>query len=176
MNPRVLMRKSHRWGAMLVALPFLAVIGSGLTLQLKKQWSWVQPAERRGASVTPSLPFDQILHAARSVPAAGITSWDDVDKVDVRPGKGIMKVSSKTRWEIQLDAESGKVLHSAYRRSDLLESIHDGSWFHPVAKLAVFFPVGIVVFGLWLTGIYLWFLPILTRRRRDRNHARTATR
>lgn len=161
---------------MLVALPFLAVIGSGLTLQLKKQWSWVQPAERRGASVIPSLPFDQILHAARSVPEAGITSWTDVDKVDVRPDKGIMKISSKTRWEIQLDSESGKVLHAAYRRSDLLESIHDGSWFHPVAKLALFFPVGIVVFGLWLTGIYLWLLPVLARRTRARNQARAAIR
>ncbi len=31
-NPRVLMRKSHRWGAIAVAIPFLVVIVTGILL------------------------------------------------------------------------------------------------------------------------------------------------
>ncbi len=65
-----------------------------------------------------------------------------------------------------MDLATGDVLHSAYRRSDLIESLHDGSWFHDAAKLYVFLPVAVVVFGLWATGIYLFFLPIAVRWRR----------
>ena len=165
-NVRVLSRKLHRWGAVAVAVPFLVVIGSGILLQLKKHWSWVQPTEHRGSGVEPQVEFARILEVARTVPEAGIRDWEDIDRVDVRPGKGMMKLTSNTRWEIQIDSESGRVLHSAYRRSDWLESFHDGSWFHPDAKLWVFLPSGVVVLALWLTGVYLWLLPYQTRRKR----------
>ncbi|MFM8781457.1 MAG: serine hydrolase domain-containing protein, partial [Gemmatimonadota bacterium] len=36
------------------------------------------------------------------------------------------------------------------------------------AKLGIFLPSGIVLFGLWLTGAYLWLLPYLTKRKRAR--------
>lgn len=165
-NLRVLSRKLHRWGAVAIAIPFLVVIATGLLLQLKKQWSWVQPTEHRGGGEVPAVEFPRILEIARAVPEAGIRGWGDIDRVDVRPGKGIMKITSNTRWEIQVDSESGAVLHSAYRRSDWLESLHDGSWFHPVAKLWIFLPSGLIVFALWLTGMYLWLLPYQTRRKR----------
>lgn len=165
-NVRVLFRKAHRWGAVAVALPFLVVIASGLLLQLKKQWSWVQPPEQHGAGAVPALSFDRLLAVAQAIPEAQVKGWGDIDRIDVRPGKGILKITSNSRWEIQVDSESGAVLHSAYRRSDFLESLHDGSWFHPLAKLWIFLPSGGVVFALWLTGLYLWLLPYLTRRKR----------
>ncbi len=167
-NPRVLSRKAHRWGAIAIALPFLVVIVSGLLLQLKKNWSWVQPTEHRADGTAPALSFDSLLAVARAVPEAGITGWDDVDRIDVRPGKGILKIQSTSRWELQIDSESGAVLHSAYRRSDWLESMHDGSWFHPTAKLGIFLPSGVIVLLLWLTGLYLWLVPYQTRRQRAR--------
>ncbi|MFP5355798.1 MAG: PepSY domain-containing protein, partial [Gemmatimonadota bacterium] len=77
-NPRVFSRKIHRWGAIAVALPFLVVIGTGLLLQLKKNWRWVQPTEHRGAGTVPVLPFDSLLTIAKSVPDAGIRGWDDI--------------------------------------------------------------------------------------------------
>ena len=163
-NPRIWNRRLHRWGAAVVALPFLLVICTGILLQLKKQFPWVQPPERRGAAVAPALSQAQVLEHARTVPHARIASWDDVDRVDYRPAKGMLKIIGKARWEIQLDASTGDVLHVAYRRSDLVESLHDGSFFHPVAKLGVFLPSGVIVLGLWLTGIYLWVLPYRARR------------
>lgn len=167
-NPRVFSRKAHRWGAIGAAIPFLIVIVSGLLLQLKKEWSWVQPTEVRGGGTSPVLSFDSLLTIARAVPEAKIREWGDIDKLDVRPGKGIVKITSTTRWELQVDTESGALLHSAYRRSDWLESIHDGSWFHPRARLGVFLPSGLIVLALWLTGIYLWLVPYQTRRQRAR--------
>jgi hypothetical protein len=84
-------------------------------------------------------------------------------------------VHARSRWEVQVDLESGEVLQVAYRRSDLLESLHDGSWFHDRAKLWVFLPVGFVVLGLWGTGIYLFFLPHAVRWSRGRSKPASPT-
>lgn len=159
-------RQLHRLGAILIALPLLVVIGSGLFLQVKKQWSFVQPPTQRGMGTSPGLSFDEILDRALSVPEAAVAGWEDIDRLDVRPEHGLIKVRCKNRWELQLDARTGELLSSAYRRSDLIESIHDGSFFHERAKLIVFLPVGVVLLGLWASGVYLFALPYLVRRRR----------
>lgn len=167
-NLRIWNRKLHRWGAVATALPFILVISTGILLQVKKQLPWVQPKEQRTPSHTPTLTMEQIMASARAVPAAQVTSWDDIDRLDVRPGKGIVKLITKSRWELQLDLADGRVLQSTYRRSDLIESLHDGSFFSDTAKLGVFLPSGIIVLGLWITGVYLWLLPIRTRAEKRR--------
>ena len=159
------MRKIHKWGSIIIAIPFLVVLITGLILQLKKEVSWIQPASRKGVSTIPSLSFNQILDISTTIPEAEITSWDDIDRLDVRPGKGIVKVRANNHWEIQIDTETGEILQKEYRRSDIIEAMHDGSWFHDAAKLWVFLPNGIIVTILWITGIYLFFIPILNKRR-----------
>ncbi|MEM9702087.1 MAG: PepSY domain-containing protein [Planctomycetota bacterium] len=166
-------RSAHRWGAVLFAAPVLVVVLSGLLLQLKKQSDWVQPPTVKGAGDVPTLSFEQIRAATASVPEAEVASWDDIDRLDVRPSKGMLKVRCKNRVEVQLDAESAEVLQVAVRRSDVIEAIHDGSWFHDAAKLWVFLPSGIVLAGLWVTGIVLYVKPLFTRRR---NRLRRAAR
>ena len=159
-------RQLHRWGAFLTALPLLVTLGSGLLLLLKKDWAWVQPPTQRGSGTELALGWDAILARAAAVPEAGIESWQDVDRLDVRPELGMLKVRAKNRWEVQLDAVTGEILSSSYRRSDLIESIHDGSWFHDRAKLWVWLPAAVILVGLWFTGVYLWWLPYGMRRRR----------
>ena len=159
-------RKLHRWGAVAIAAPFLVVLLSGLVLQWKKEVAWVQPPEQRGAGTVPAVSFEAVLAAARSVPEAAIAGWPDVDRMDVRPGKGVVKVQAVNGWEVQVDLATGAVLQAAYRRSDLIETLHDGSFFHERAKHWVFFPTGLVVLGLYLTGLYLFYLPHGTRWRR----------
>jgi len=165
---RIWTRKWHRWGAILIALPFLLVLVTGIMLQLKKEWNWVQPPTAKGSNKKPSLSFDAILKAAASHPEAGLATWDDVARIDVQPSRGIAKVQGKNRWEVQVDTETGDVLHAAYRRSDLIESLHDGSWFHDAAKLWVFLPTAAIVLMLWFTGIYLFFLPLRVKWGRKR--------
>jgi uncharacterized iron-regulated membrane protein len=173
-NWRVWSRKGHRWGAILIALPFLVVIGTGLLLQLKKQVSWVQPPTKRGQGKTPTISLEAMLTAARSVPEAGVQSWEDVERLDVQPDRGIVKVQARSRWEVQVDLQTAEVLHVAYRRSDVIEALHDGSWFHDRVKLWVFLPAAVVVLGLWVTGIYLFFLPYAVRWSRRRQRAARA--
>jgi len=163
-----LTRRLHRWGAIAIGVPLLCVVSSGLLLQVKKQFAWIQPTEHRTAVPAPNVPWDVILAAAKAMPEAGVQGWEDIERVDVRPGKGIMKIITLSRWEAQLALADGQVLQVAYRRSDLIEQLHDGSFFGDAAKLWIFLPSGAVLFALWMTGLYLWILPYLTRWKRAR--------
>ena len=141
---------------------------TGVLLLLKKDFGWIQPPSLKGEQAGLGIDFDQTLAVAQTVTEAGIQSWDDVDRLDVRPGKGMIKVRDKNRWEIQIDAHSGAVLQVAYRRSDLIESIHDGSFFGDYAKLWVFLPSALMVVGLWVTGMVLFFHPYVVKSRKRR--------
>ena len=160
----------HRWGSLAIALPTLIVLISGVVLQLKKQSDWIQPATQVGLRQPPEISFSRILDVAKTVPEAKVQGWNDIDRLDVRPGKGMLKIRCKNRWEIQLDAASGDVLQVAFRRSDLIESLHDGSYFGGVVKLGIFLPAAIILMVLWGTGIYLFFLPYLAKRKKRLRH------
>jgi uncharacterized iron-regulated membrane protein len=159
MGFRRLNRRLHRWCAFLAALPLLAMLLSGLLLQFKKELPWIQPATIKGEGGPPRIGFDRILTAARQVPEAGIRGWGDIDRIDVRPGKSMLKVRARNRWEIQLDTATGKILQSAYRRSDLIEALHDGTFFHQQAKHWLYFPAALLLLVSLLTGLYLFIPP-----------------
>lgn len=156
-------RRLHRWGAILTAIPLLLVIVSGILLQVKKQVTWVQPATVSRGKADPAISWESVLAAVSSVPEAEVQSWSDIDRIDVRPSKGIAKVQCKNRWEIQVDMKTAEVVASNYRRSDIIESLHDGSFFSESAKLWLFLPNGLILLGLWFSGMYLWMLPSLVR-------------
>lgn len=161
-------RKIHHWGSIAIAVQLIIVLVTGVLLLLKKDLDWIQPPTIKGEGKEPALEFDQILAVARTVPEAEIETWADIDRLDVRPGKGMLKVRAENSWEIQIDANTGTVLQIAYRRSDLIESIHDGSFFGDKAKLWVFLPSALVIIGLWITGIVLFFHPYLAKSRKRR--------
>jgi len=168
-------RKVHYWGALICALPILIVIITGIFLLLKKESAWIQPPTMKGQGNTPTLTFPEILTAAQKSPELQVTTWDDIDRLDVRPSKGVIKIRAKNRWELQVDQQTGQSLHVAYRRSEIIESLHDGSWFHDTVKLWIFLPCAIILLTLWLTGIYLFVIPLLAKqKRRKKKKARVA--
>ncbi len=163
-NWRLWLRKVHRWAAVVAAVPFLVVIVTGILLQLKKQSAWIQPATLRGHGHEPTLSLPQLMEIARGIPEADVHGWGDIERIDIQPGRGLAKVVTPRRIELQIDLQTGAVLQVAYRRSDFIETLHDGSWFHERAKLWVFLPSAALVLGLWVTGVYLFLLPVLVRR------------
>lgn len=172
MHFNVLNRKVHYWAGFVILLPVAVIIGSGVLLQMKKQWTWVQPAERRGTGTVPVLTFDGILDRVKEVPSMGVTGWGDVNRLDVRPDRGMAKVWLRNGWEVQVDLGTGAVLQTEYRRSDFIESIHDGSFFAgDVTKLGVFLPAGVTLFLLWLSGVWMWWQPFSAKRRVKRRRA-----
>lgn len=169
MRLSLLNRRVHHWLSMVVMLPLLVVAPTGVLLQLKKQLTWVQPPEHRGSGA-PALALPALLDTLRTVPEAAIASWDDVDRVDVRPGKSLVKVTTKNRHEVQLDAATGRVMQVAYRRSDLIESLHDGSFFGDGARYGLFTVSGVALFVLWFTGVILFVQPYVVKARKKRRH------
>lgn len=158
-------RKVHRWGAIATAAPLIVVVTTGILLLLKKEFDWIQPATIRVAPGPPAITFEQILDAVRSIEQVGVRDWSDVRRLDMRLRDGVVKVQCEGDWEVQVCAATGAPLKHAIRRSDLIESIHDGSWFHPKAKYVIFLPSAIIVLTLWLTGLWLWLMPYLRRKR-----------
>jgi uncharacterized iron-regulated membrane protein len=166
MKAKIINRKLHRWASLIIALPVIVVVVSGVILQLKKESHWIQPPTVKTSVREPSLPYEKLITVVKGIDQAGVEGWGDVDRLDVRPGKGVIKVRAKNNWEIQLNARTGEVLQVAYRRSDIIESIHDGSFFHESFKLWVFLPSGILLALLWGTGMYLFVLPYLLKYRK----------
>ncbi|QEG22414.1 PepSY-associated TM helix domain-containing protein [Mariniblastus fucicola] len=167
-------RRLHRWGGILIAIPLLLVIATGLILQFKKEFAWIQPKTLSGSPNQMTIGWPKVLESAMGDEDARINSWADVDRLDVRPAKGVIKVRAKNGWEVQLDSATGEILSSAYRRSDFIESLHDGSYFSDFVKLYVFSANGMILLGLWISGIYLWFLPIQAKRKKKRRLAKKA--
>ena len=156
-------RSLHLWLSLVIFIPVIIVIGSGLLLQVKKELDWIQPPTQKAPNAYPTLSFERILQSASTVAKANIVTWEDIDRLDVRPNKGIIKVRGKNHWEIQLDAQSGDVLQVAYRRTDTIEAIHDGSWFFEGAKLWLFLPAAILLFVLWITGLVMLFTTLKSK-------------
>jgi hypothetical protein len=160
-------RKIHHWTSFAAAIPLLVIIASGVLLQMKKQWDWVQPPEKRGTGTVPAIDFDRIMTTLKATPDLGVTGWADVDRLDVRPGRGVAKVTLVSRWEAQIDLGTGQLLQTAYRRSDLIESIHDGSFFAgDWTKLGLFLPAGLILLLLWFTGVWMVWVQFAGKRRR----------
>ena len=162
----VLNRKIHYWVSALITIPLIIVICSGILLQLKKHWNWVQPKEQWGTTTSPNISIESILASVQGVQELSVSGWDDIKRMDVRPDRGIVKVWLQNGWEVQVDLGSGQVLQAAYRRSDLIESIHDGSFFAGnISKLFIFLPSGILLLLMWITGFILFWRPFIIRSR-----------
>jgi len=167
MSGNVLNRRLHYWGSALIAIPLLVVTGSGIVLQLKKHWSWVQPVEHRGREKAPHIELTDILTALKTYqhPEVKVAGWEDVRRLDVRPDRGVAKATLMNDWEVQIDTTDGRVMQVAYRRSDWLEALHDGSIVNETYKMWIVLPSAIVLLFLWGSGMWMWLWPFLNRRR-----------
>ena len=154
---------------MCIAIPLVVVIISGILLQLKKQLPYVQPVEQSGIVHEPVVTPAGYLEAINAAKQDGDVTWKDVQRVDIRPSKGIAKVILKSDVEYQIDLGSGHILQREIRRSDFIESLHDGSFFAgDISKLGVFLPAAIGLLVLCLSGIYMFWLPIIVKLRKRR--------
>ena len=176
MSANVLNRKLHYWGAAIVALPLLLLIVSGLLLQMKKHSAWVQPVEHRGSTKAPVIELSDILRAMKEHqdPNVNVQSWADVKRLDVRPDRGVAKATLQNDYEVQIDTGTGRVMQVAYRRSDWIETLHDGTFIGDWFKLGIVLPSGVLLLFLWGSGVWMWLYPFIGRRRVRRKKAQLA--
>ncbi|UCG49244.1 MAG: PepSY domain-containing protein [Phycisphaerales bacterium] len=160
----------HKWVGIVSALLLINVSVTGLLLLEKKKFAWLQPPTQTGAPGTAAdfITIQDLLAAVTQLKHPDFPDLASIDRIDFRPGKRVFKVRSVHHHsEIQVDATDGRILSVATRRSDLIESLHDGSrvgpWMHgtlmPLAAVANFLLV--------ITGLYLWLKRSWPRRRRN---------
>lgn len=161
-------RKTHKWVGILLSVVFLNSAMTGILLLEKKKFACIQPPTLTGAegTVEDFISTRKLFEIVLSRAGTNFRSLEDVDRIDFRPGKRVFKVQSKHNYaEIQVDAVTGEILSTVWRPSDLLEDMHDGSyyadWLH-----ATLMPVaggGLVL--LSVSGLYLWLAPKVRKRR-----------
>lgn len=156
---RKLMRVVHYWVSLAVLLTGGLVAVTGILLLLKKDVDWLQPpvvaASDAGAA---EVGVDAIFDAASDAAATPL-SWSEIDRIDVRPSDGIAKVITDNALEYQVDLYTLEVLSIGHRGADIIEKIHDGTFFSDIVKYIIMLPSGAALLILWVSGIYLFFLP-----------------
>jgi len=163
--------KTHKWTGIVLSVVLLNVAISGILLLEKKNFAWIQPPTIAGAegSVGDFIGTQELFAIVFGQGNADFGDMDDIDRVDFRPGKRVFKVRSKHNYaEIQVDAVTGKILSVASRPCDLLEALHDGSYYTESVH-AILMPVtggGLIL--LSVSGLYLWLATWMRKRRQKR--------
>jgi uncharacterized iron-regulated membrane protein len=171
MRAGLLNRKIHYWLSVWLALPMALIAVTGLLLQFKKSLPWVQPPEQKRELALPIADWTVLLAAARKHPDLAVGEWRDVERVELRPSKGLIKLIAKSGFEAQFDAHTGELLQVLPRRSDTIEALHDGSWFGGTVKFGWFATSAIGLLLATLSGIWLFVEPYIARARRRRRLA-----
>ena len=163
----LLWRKVHYWTSLPLFITIFVIASTGILLALKKDFDVLQPPmAQSSAPGLSALPINELLKDIATRRGYERISWRDVDRIDIQPADGIAKVILSSRAEFQVDLHTGEALQTGYRTSDLLESIHDFSFFGRFGKYFLSVPTGLALLVMWGTGTYLFLLPFLVRRRK----------
>lgn len=157
-------RRYHRYiGIFLLVLVLISAF-TGILLAWKKQSALLQPPTLKGAGgeLTEWRPLAELAAIARQAFVAKYPDQKDnnIDRIDVRPSKGIVKVLfEKGWWEVQVDGVTGEALSISKRHSDWIEALHDGSIISEGFKLLSMNILGFGLLFLLITGFFLWYGP-----------------
>lgn len=174
-------RWAHRKLAILLFVFFAIISLTGILLGLKKNTGLLAPTTTGVSSQLATwLPLDSLEALAKAYLHDTVSGNlnDAIDRLDIRPDKGIVKFLFKDHyWGLQLDGTNGKLLLVERRSSDFIEDLHDGSILDNVfgtsdeqVKVGYTVLMGISLFMLVATGFWLWYGPKRLRKRKRAEH------
>lgn len=142
-------RTYHRWIGLLITLPLLVIVLTGLVLQLRNKFEWIQPTSLSAelSSDGRYLTYEDIL---QRYPV------QNVDQIILRPGKKNLSLRLKDGQEIQLHPQTGAVLKTAIRRTNFLIDLHQGSFFGAFGQYVLYLLTGLGLLFLILSGLLLF--------------------
>jgi hypothetical protein len=149
-------RQTHRWVAMAAALPAGLIFLTGMLLSLRAVLPGMQRSTVPGSAPGWALSREQILEAARTASGLEGLEWSDVQKVEIAPEHGVIKLRTRSYQELQIDAHTGQVLASGFRPTSLVLALHEGAAFPRWVRWTVFVPAGFLLLYLWLSGVLLF--------------------
>lgn len=166
-------RRLHKW----IAVPlfvFMFIIGAtGVLLGWKKQADFTPPTQK-GISKNAAewISLQQIQNIATVYAKDSLHVTPDIDRIDVRPGKGVAKILFESHYtELQVDLTSGKIVSTEKRWNDFIEHLHDGTIVdrligndgdHSKVTYTTLTSLGLMM--LSFSGFWLWFNPKRIRK------------
>ncbi|GHD75701.1 PepSY domain-containing protein [Vogesella fluminis] len=162
-----------------LGLVILVTTLSGLFITFKKDLEYLQPASRKGekGEISQFLPPEQIANIVLALKLPEAKSLDDINRIELRPGKRMWKVRLEqtsefsSPRELQIDAINGKVLNDGLRGDQLWMDVHSFMVFGKVTSYTAMILAGITLFWLILTGYYLFFYPYWAKASKGRRTA-----
>ncbi len=151
---------THLWLGLLITGVILLVSLTGIALNHKRAWGLMPdvPHEPTG-TFGEALPLAELARRAEAAVSPEVAGAG-IDRMDVRPGKGFVKVQFQDRavLEVTLDIYDGRVLHVGERNDVFLEKLHSGEIFGDNWVLLTDFGAAVLIL-LVLSGYWLWLYP-----------------
>lgn len=141
-------RMYHRYVALAVTIPLIFIAVTGIILQLRNQFEWLQPA-----SVSSTLTEAPLLTLDNLTTQYGAAN---IEQIIWRPGKKNMAVRLYDGTELQLHPQTGEILKSAKRRTNILIELHQGSWLGKFGQYFIYFISGLGLCFLIGTGLLIY--------------------
>jgi hypothetical protein len=149
----------HLWLGVLLSGITLVIAITGILLNHKRPFGLMPDVPHLpSGEFTDALPMAELVSLASA--AAPDAAAAGVDRLDVRPRSGIMKVRFRDDvvTEVTLDVNDGRVLYVGERNDVFLEKLHSGEIFGDSwVLLSDFAAAGIVL--LIISGYWLWLFP-----------------
>lgn len=150
----------HLWLGIVVSMAVVVVCVTGVLLNHKRALGLMPDVENREPRpLASSLPLHELVErAGRSAAPDGTPP--PVDRLDVRPDDGLVKVRFDDRevTEVTLDLATGDVLHVGQRNDVFLEKLHSGEIFGEHGVL-LSDAAAVALTLLLLSGYWIWLYP-----------------
>lgn len=151
---------SHLWLGILTAGVVVLISLTGILLNHKRPLGLMPdvPHEPTG-SFENALSLAELAGRAEAAVAPDVAAAG-IDRMDVRPGDGLVKVRFNDRavMEVTLDLNSGAVLYVGERNDVFLEKLHSGEIFGDGwILLSDAAAVGLIL--LLISGYWIWLYP-----------------
>lgn len=150
----------HLWFGVISTVLLLIIAITGILLNHKRPLGLMPDIDNEpSGAFEEALPLAELVaRASAAVPAEAAAAG--VDRMDVRPGDGLVKIRFDDRLvtEATVDLNSGTVLHVGERNDVFLEKLHSGEIFGDnwilLSDLAAVLLVIVLISGYWL-----WLYP-----------------
>lgn len=166
------LRVLHKWIGLFACLFLMVISATGFLLAIKGNVDWMRPEAVPGgelASMADLVGVGVALEAAYDVGLPELQEDGDIDRFEYHADDRIYKVISKKGYhEVQVDGATGEVLSVGKRNDQLTEDIHDLSFFADFAHAWLLPAVGIGLFFLGLSGVIMYFVPVVRRWKFER--------
>lgn len=153
------MLNGHLWLGVILSGLLLVLAITGIMLNHKRALGFMPDVENEAAgALDGAMSIAELVRlAGAAAPAADAAG---VDRLDVRPRDGLMKVRFRDDvvTEVTIDIVTGRILNVGERNDVFLEKLHSGEIFGDNWILLSDF-AGVAVVLIVISGYWLWLFP-----------------